>query len=131
MAPGLRPFTFFHWHGYTAIPVNYRIMKNNNHIPRTDHDDEKDEIKQVKQPFLELEKHARSANERLRFFLMGLSRADMKIRINQLQLSDKSLNFLCEGIALEKEDYEICVAVEEIKKQRAADLLKALATEVQ
>ncbi len=93
-------------------------MTNNDHEPRTDHEDEKDEIKITKKPFLELERHAKAANERLRVFLMGLSKTDMIDRINQLELSDKSLNFLCEGIALEKEDYEICTAVEEIKKHR-------------
>jgi len=85
-----------------------------------DREDEKDEIKHLRQPFLELEKHARDANERLRVYLMNLSQADMILRIGQLNLSDKSLNFLCEGIALEREDYEICIAVEEIKRQRAA-----------
>ena len=94
-------------------------MDFKDHEPRTDHDDEKDEIKAIKHPFLELEKHAKDANEKLRIYLMGLSQADMITRINQLKLSDKSLNFLCEGIALEHEDYEICIAVEAIKRKRA------------
>ena len=76
----------------------------------------KNEIKQI---FLELSKHAKAANENLRVFLKDLSQEEMIIRINQLNLSDKSLNFLCEGIALETEDYEICMAVEAIKKERA------------
>ena len=86
--------------------------------PRTDHDDEKDEIRAITQPFIELERHAKDVNEKLRVYLMGLSQEDMIRRIKQLKLSDKSLNFLCEGIALEKEDYEICIAVEAIKKLR-------------
>jgi len=94
-------------------------MSHKNEEQRTDHDDEKDDLLITKKPFLELEKHANVANERLRVFLMGLSQPDMIARINQLELSDKSLNFLCEGIALEKEDYEICMAVEVIKKERA------------
>jgi hypothetical protein len=73
----------------------------------------------LKHTFLELEKHAVDANEKLRIYLNGLSRKDMKDKIIKLNLSDKSLNFLCEGIALEHEDYEICIAVEEIKKERA------------
>ena len=60
-------------------------------------------------------------NEKLRVFLMGLSNEDMLTRIRQLNLSDKSLNFLCQGIALENEDYEICAAVEIIKKERAVN----------
>jgi len=94
-------------------------MAQNDHEPRTDHHDEKDEIKIVKHPLLELEKNAKIANERLRIFLKDLPQPEMIERINQLELTDKSLNFLCEGIALEKEDYEICMAVEEIKKHRA------------
>ena len=74
----------------------------------------------IKATFLELEKTAKAANEKLRVFLLGLSNDDMITRIKQLNLSDKSLNFLCEGIALEHEDYEICIAVEKIKKERAA-----------
>jgi len=73
----------------------------------------------LKESFLELEKNARVVNERLRVFLMGLESAEMLNRIRQLNLSDRSLNFLCEGIALETEDYEICVAVEKLKKERA------------
>ena len=87
---------------------------------RTDYDDEKDDVIETKKPFFELEKHAKDANERLRVFLMGLSQPEMVARIKQLELSDRSLNFLCEGIALEKEDYEICQAVETIKKERKA-----------
>lgn len=94
-------------------------MTENNNQERTDYDDEKDEVLATKTPFFELEKHAKAANEKLRVFLMGLSQPDMIARINQLDLSDRSLNFLCEGIALEKEDYEICQAVETIKKERA------------
>ncbi len=75
--------------------------------------------KQIHQTFRELGKHAVAANEKLRIFLKDLPPGDMIDRINQLNLSDKSLNFLCEGIALMKEDYEICAAVEHIKKERA------------
>ena len=94
-------------------------MSQNKDIQRTDYDDEEDDLLITKKPFFELEKHAKEANEKLRVYLMGLSQTDMMARINQLELSDKSLNFLCEGIALEKEDYEICMAVEAIKKERA------------
>jgi len=76
---------------------------------------------EIKVAFLELEKNAKATNEKLRAFLMGLSNEDMLTRIRQLNLSDKSLNFLCQGIALENEDYEICIAVETIKKERAAN----------
>jgi len=72
----------------------------------------------IKETFLELEKHSKVVNEKLRIYLNGLSREDMKARIIQMNLSDKSLSFLCEGIALEHEDYEICMAVEEIKRER-------------
>ena len=94
-------------------------MSRNNNVQRTDHDDEEDDLLITRKPSFELEKHAKEANERLRVFLMGLSQTDMIARINQLELSDESLNFLCDGIALEKEDYEICMAVEIIKKERA------------
>src|ERR1700721_27003 len=73
---------------------------------------------EIKNTFLELEKHATVANEKLRVFLKDLPPTEMIDRINQLNLSDKSLNFLCEGIALKTEDYEICTAVEHIKKER-------------
>jgi len=80
--------------------------------------------KQIKETFLELGKHSQIANEKLRVFLKDLPQPEMIGRINHLNLSDKSLSFLCEGIALEKEDYEICMAVETIKKQRADNWLK-------
>jgi hypothetical protein len=73
----------------------------------------------IRDSFLELERHSKVVNEKLRIYLNGLSRKDMKDRIIQMNLSDKSLNFLCEGIALEHEDYEICVVVEEIKRERS------------
>jgi len=95
-------------------------MENDSIPHRTGHQDEEDKLKDITEPFLELEKHSKAANEKLRVYLMGLSQEDMVRRINELHLSDKSLIFLCEGIALEHEDYEICMAVEEIKKQRAA-----------
>jgi len=75
--------------------------------------------KEIKQTFVELEKYAAYAKERLTLLLRNLSPEDMIAKINELNLSDKSLNFLCEGIALETEDYEICAAVESIKKERA------------
>jgi hypothetical protein len=82
--------------------------------------------KEVKESFVELDKRAKSANERLRVFLKDLGKADMKESIEHLNLSDDSLNFLCEGIALETEDYEICAAVTEIKKERLAlELMQA------
>ena len=80
--------------------------------------------KEIKQTFIVLGKHSRIINEKLRVFLKDLPKADMIARINQLRLSDTSLNFLCEGIALETEDYEICAAVEEIKKERAVKWIK-------
>ena len=76
---------------------------------------------ELKSTFLELEKHAKAVNEKLRIYLNDLSKKDLKERIIQMNLSDKSLNFLCEGIALEHEDYEICMAVEEIKRERAIE----------
>jgi hypothetical protein len=72
--------------------------------------------KDMKQAFVELENYADVAKEKLRVILRGLSKSDMIARINDLHLSDRSLNFLCEGIALETEDYEICAAVQQIKK---------------
>ena len=92
---------------------------DSNDLQRTDHEDEEDEILLTRKPFFELEKHAKKANELLSVYLMGLNPTDMIARINQLELTDRSLNFLCEGIALEHEDYEICTAVEVIKKERA------------
>ena len=85
----------------------------------------------VKQAFLELEKYADAAKDRLRHILRGLSKKDMIAEINELHLSDKSLNFLCEGIALETEDYEICAAVQEIKKElRALEIRQATYTPI-
>ena len=77
--------------------------------------------KEIKDTLMELGKHSAVANEKLRVFLKDLPQEEMIDRINQLNLSDKSLNFLCEGIALEREDYEICMAVETIKKNRSAE----------
>lgn len=74
----------------------------------------------MKQAFRELENYADVAKEKLRVILRGLSKEDMIAQINELNLSDKSLNFLCEGIALETEDYEICAAVQEIKRELQA-----------
>ncbi len=105
------------WHDSTTLLLNNSM--ENKKPERTDYDDEKDDVIETKKPFFELEKHAKDANERLRVFLMGLSQPEMVARIKQLELSDRSLNFLCEGIALEKEDYEICMAVEAIKRERA------------
>ncbi len=76
-------------------------------------------IKKVIKTFRELELGTKAANEKLRIFLRGLSGGEMIAKIKELNLSDRSLNFLCEGIALEHEDYEICTAVEAIKKERA------------
>ena len=75
---------------------------------------------EMQQTFLELEKYADTAKDRIRGILRGLSIEDMIGRINELHLSDKSLNFLCEGIALETEDFEICAAVQQIKKELQA-----------
>jgi len=69
----------------------------------------------VKQTFLELENNAKIAKDKIRIILRGLSKEDMIDQINELHLSEKSLNFLCEGIALESEDDEICAAVQQIK----------------
>ena len=80
--------------------------------------------KEITETFTELGRHAKVANERLRIFLKDLPKDEMIARINQLNLSDNSLNFLCEGIALEMEDYEICAAVEEIKRVRESKWMK-------
>ncbi len=82
-------------------------------------EDPEEIIKQVRATFRELEVCTKTANERLRIFLNGLSVDEMVLKMRGLNFSDKSLNFLCEGIALEHEDYEICIAVEIIKKERA------------
>jgi len=76
--------------------------------------------KDTKQALRELEYYADVAKEKLRVILRGLSKADMIAQINELHLSDRSLNFLCEGIALETEDYEICAAIQQIKKDQEA-----------
>ncbi len=76
-------------------------------------------INDIKKTFRELENCTKTANERLRIFLKGLSIKEMVVKIKELNFSDKSLNFLCEGIALEHEDYEICIAVEEVKESAA------------
>jgi len=75
--------------------------------------------KKLKKTFRELESRTKTANETLRLFLNGLTTDEMVVKIVGLDLSDKSLNFLCEGIAIEHEDYEICIAVQRIKKERA------------
>ncbi len=95
-------------------------MSKDDELQRTDYEDEEDdEILLTRKLFFELEKHAKKANELLRVYLKDLNPTDMVARINQLELTDRSLNFLCEGIALEYEDYEICAAVEAIKKKRS------------
>jgi len=75
--------------------------------------------KDVKRSLVELEKYAAYAKVHLRILLKDLPKGEMIARINKLNLSDKSLNFLCEGIALETEDFEICDAVQSIQKKRA------------
>ena len=82
-------------------------------------DDSEEIIQKRRKNRRELERYTKTANERLRIFLNGLSIGEMKTKIKDLNFSDKSLNFLCEVIALEHEDYEICIAVEEIKKEQA------------
>jgi hypothetical protein len=77
-----------------------------------------EEAKELKQSLRELEKYAAATKDKLRILLRQLSKEEMIVKINELNLSDKSLNFLCEGIALETEDYEICAAVQAIKKTR-------------
>ena len=81
-------------------------------------EDDEQIIGDIKTTFRDLETSTKAANERLRVFLNGLSVEEMILKIRGLNFSDKSLNFLCEGIALEHEDYEICMAVEAIKKER-------------
>ena len=75
----------------------------------------------AKRTFLELERHAKAANERIRHILKGLAVEEMAERIKQLRLSDKALNFLSKGIVLEDEDEDICMVVEEIRRNRAAN----------
>ena len=75
----------------------------------------------LKQSFLELERHAKAANDGLKAILKGLPKEDMIKRIKQLRLSDKSLNFLAQGIILENGDGEIVYAIEEFKKNRGAN----------
>ena len=89
--------------------------------------EDSEEIIKIKTTFRELEMCTKKANERLRVFLNGLSKEEMIAKIRGLNFSDKSLNFLCEGIALEHEDYEICIAVEAIKKERALNLTNSTA----
>ena len=73
----------------------------------------------VIQSLQELEEYAKVAQNRLRVLLRQLPKEEKIARIKSLNLTDRSLDFLCVGIALETEDYEICSAVEEIKKERA------------
>jgi hypothetical protein len=80
--------------------------------------DNQNEAEEVKKSLRELEKYAAATKDKLRILLRSLSKEDMIVKINELNLSDKSLNFLCEGIALETEDYEICAAVQAIKVAR-------------
>jgi hypothetical protein len=67
---------------------------------------------------IELEDYAKYAKERLLVVLRGLPREQMVDRINMLHLSDRSLDYLCNEIAMEHEDYEICAAVITIKNAR-------------
>ena len=76
------------------------------------------DMKEVKKIILEIEKYTNVAREILRIHLRGLSKEAMIVKINELNLTDKSLIFLCEVIALETEDYEICTAVTAIRKAR-------------
>ena len=72
---------------------------------------------------VELEDYANYAKERLIIVLRGLSRDQMIDKINMLNLSDRSLDYLCNEIAMEHEDYEICAAVATIKMRRNIQLL--------
>ena len=74
--------------------------------------------KEHKRSAIELEHYASYAKERLLLLLKNLPQKEMIAKINELDLSDRSLEFLGTGIALETEDYEICAAVAIIKAQR-------------
>lgn len=67
---------------------------------------------------VELGDHTSEANEKLRLFLRKLPKGEMIARINDLNLTDDSLEYLSMGVALEHEDYEICAAVQAIQQRR-------------
>ena len=103
----------YHWYqairkGILTLDFRTCIMKTQNKI-----------TKEVRHTFFELENYNEVTKNRLISLLRNLPKEEKIAKINELNFSDKSLNFLCEGIALETEDYEICAAVQEIKKQRA------------
>lgn len=75
--------------------------------------------KKVTHTFNELESYTEAAKKRLIIHLKDLPKNEMISRINELHLSDRNLNYLCFGIALEIEEYEICAAVQAIQKERA------------
>ena len=75
---------------------------------------------EVKDSFCELERFANAAKDQLRKILKGHSKARMIAEINKLQLSDRCINLLCEGQVFDAQDYEICLAVREIKKELIA-----------
>lgn len=75
--------------------------------------------KEVRYTFNELEKYTEAAKKRLLIHLKDLPKKEMIDRINDLRLSDKNLNYLCFGIALEAEEYEICAAVQTVQRERA------------
>ncbi len=75
---------------------------------------------EVKLSFYELEKSAHAAKDQLRRFLKGLSKVQMIAEIKRLQLSDLCLNIFCEAQILDAQDCEICMAVQEIRKEMEA-----------
>ena len=105
-------------HQEHAAEHNGHATKHRTEVHKIHHSIKEDMIA-AKQSFLELEQLAKEAYERLHIILSGLPKEDVITRIKQLRLSDKSLNFLCKGIILEDEDQDICMIVEDIKRERA------------
>ena len=73
--------------------------------------------KEAHKGYTELEHYPLHAKERIVRLLRGLPKDEMIMRINQLELSERSLDYLCFDIALQNEDYEICAAIINIKSR--------------
>jgi hypothetical protein len=73
-----------------------------------DHEKDLNLLKQIIRQLAELDKVVKS---KLRLFLKGKSKEEIKDVLRELD--ESSLNLLCE-MSLPEEDYEICAAVQEV-----------------
>ena len=113
---------------HSPAMVKYKFMKHNHNAHTMHQPDTKAtprslkevnaELTALKEHFAALEKHVEEINEHFRNYVGKLSVDDMGKLIENLNLSDKSLHFLCEGITLGDGNDEIYIASAEQIRNR-------------